>query len=52
MLVFDLEGNVADVNRRACESLGYTGTELLSLTLRDVEVGWASCTPDTGTPRR
>ena len=39
MFVHDLEGNLVDVNRRACESLGYTREELLSMTINDVEQG-------------
>lgn len=42
MLVFDLEGNIVDVNRRACEALGYTGAELLRMSMHDVEVGRAT----------
>ncbi len=33
----DLEGRFRDVNRRACESLGYTREELLGLAMTDVE---------------
>lgn len=35
----DLEGRILDVNRRACESLGYSRSELLSLTVFDLDVG-------------
>ncbi len=34
----DLDGRFIDVNRRACESLGYTRTELLGMTVFDVEL--------------
>ncbi|WP_228282428.1 PAS domain S-box protein [Rubrobacter tropicus] len=39
MFVHDLEGNLVDVNRRACESLGYSREELLGMNVADVEVG-------------
>ena len=39
MLVHDLEGRFVDVNRRACESLGYAKEELLGMSVADVEVG-------------
>jgi PAS domain S-box-containing protein len=42
MLVYDLEGNFVDVNRRACEALGYTREELLGMSMGDVEAGEAS----------
>ncbi len=32
-----LDGKILDVNRRACDSLGYTRAELLSMTLADVD---------------
>ena len=35
----DLEGRILDVNRRACQSLGYSRSELLSLTVFDLDVG-------------
>jgi PAS domain S-box-containing protein len=35
----DLEGRFIDVNRRACETLGYSREELLSMQATDVEVG-------------
>ena len=35
----DLEGRILDVNRRACESLGYSRSEILSLTVFDLDVG-------------
>ena len=34
----DLDGRFRDVNRRACESLGYTREELLRLTVPEVEL--------------
>ncbi len=34
----DFEGRFIDVNRRACESLGYTREELLRLRVADIEV--------------
>src|SRR5215212_2688426 len=41
IFVHDLDGNFVDVNRRACESLGYSREELLSLTVADVEMNYA-----------
>jgi PAS domain S-box-containing protein len=35
--VHDLSGRFVDVNRRACESLGYTREELLQMTVADIE---------------
>jgi diguanylate cyclase (GGDEF)-like protein/PAS domain S-box-containing protein len=35
--VYDAGGKIFDVNRRACEALGYTREELLSLSMTDVE---------------
>jgi PAS domain S-box-containing protein len=40
ILVHDLTGNLVDVNRQACESLGYTRDELLSMSVADVEVDY------------
>ncbi|MFQ6029163.1 MAG: PAS domain S-box protein [Dehalococcoidia bacterium] len=34
--IHDLEGNIVDVNHMACESLGYTREELLSLGIPDI----------------
>jgi PAS domain S-box-containing protein len=39
VFVHDLEGRLVDVNREACESLGYTRRELLGMSVSDVEVG-------------
>ena len=39
LYVYDREGNILDINRRACESLGYARDELLSLSINDVEKG-------------
>jgi len=41
IFVHDLEGNFVDVNRQACESLGYSREELLSMSVRDVEATYA-----------
>ncbi len=40
MFVHDLEGRFVDVNRRACESLGYTREELLEMSVPDVEADY------------
>jgi PAS domain S-box-containing protein len=41
IFVHDLEGNFVDVNRQACESLGYSREELLAMSVPDVEVTYA-----------
>lgn len=41
MFVHDLGGRFVDVNRRACESLGYAREELLGMSVADVEVDHA-----------
>src|SRR5215216_2823877 len=41
IFVYDLDGNFVDVNRQACESLGYSREELLSMSVPDVEVNYA-----------
>jgi PAS domain S-box-containing protein len=35
--VYDLTGRLIDVNREACESLGYSRADLLSLSVEDIE---------------
>jgi len=35
--LFDTDGNFVDVNRQACNSLGYSRDELLSLTISDID---------------
>ena len=37
LFVYDPEGRIFDVIRRACDTLGYTREELLSLSITDVE---------------
>ena len=37
MFINDFEGNFIDVNPRACESLGYTREELLSMSVTDID---------------
>ena len=37
LFVYDLEGRIFDVNRLACDTLGYTQEELLTLSITDVE---------------
>lgn len=39
MFVHDLEGHIIDVNRQACESLGYSREELLTMRIWDVVLG-------------
>jgi PAS domain S-box-containing protein len=41
IFVHDLEGKIVDVNRQACESLGYSREELLSMSVSDVEANYA-----------
>jgi PAS domain S-box-containing protein len=36
------QGKILDVNRRACDSLGYTRKELLAMTIMDVDVSFGS----------
>ncbi len=36
-LVYDLNGRLIDVNREACESLGYSRADLLGLSVQDIE---------------
>lgn len=36
--LFDPDGRIVDVNQRACDSLGYTREELLSMTFRDIDI--------------
>ncbi|MFP4189249.1 MAG: PAS domain S-box protein, partial [Halobacteriales archaeon] len=37
--IHDGDGEVIDVNQRACESLGYDRDELLGMNIKDIEVG-------------
>jgi PAS domain S-box-containing protein len=37
LFVHDLEGRLVDVNQQACDSLGYTREELLTMSVNDVE---------------
>jgi len=39
LFVHDLDGNIIEVNQRACQNLGYTHEELLGLTIFDIEGG-------------
>ncbi|TXT37287.1 MAG: PAS/PAC and Chase sensor-containing diguanylate cyclase/phosphodiesterase [Planctomycetota bacterium] len=39
MFVHDFDGKLLDVNRSACESLGYSRDELLTLSVADLETG-------------
>ncbi|MDA1000840.1 MAG: GAF domain-containing protein [bacterium] len=38
LFVSDSEGKFVDVNRRACDSLGYTREELLAMRISDIEI--------------
>ena len=40
--VHDLEGKLIEVNQRACDSLGYTREELLSLSAVDIDLNLGS----------
>ena len=40
--VHDAQGRILDVNRHACESLGYTREELLTLNVTDIEQSFTS----------
>lgn len=60
LYVHDLEGRILDVNRRACESLGYSRPELLSLSLfdlvptlslQDAQAIWLQMSPGERTQR-
>ncbi|MDH4231863.1 MAG: PAS domain S-box protein [Nitrospirota bacterium] len=44
--LFDPEGRIVDVNQRACDSLGYTRDELLSLSVKDIDAGEAAVRSD------
>ena len=37
LFVHNLQGNLIDANQQACENLGYTREELLSMTVADIE---------------
>jgi PAS domain S-box-containing protein len=37
LLLHDFDGKIIDVNRHACESLGYTREELLGLSIQDID---------------
>ncbi len=39
-LLHDFEGKIMDVNRHACESLGFTREELLGLSIQDIDQGF------------
>ncbi len=39
LFVHDLEGNILEVNQRACQNLGYSHDQLLAITIFDIEVG-------------
>jgi PAS domain S-box-containing protein len=53
----DLDGNIIDVNQRACDTLGYDRNELLALTVEDIDKAadnrvyrekyWASMRPNS-----
>ena len=37
--LIDMHGRIVDVNQRACNSLGYSRTELLQLNVADIDLG-------------
>jgi len=37
--LFDQDGNIVDVNRQACDSLGYSRQELLAMKVADIDAG-------------
>ncbi len=39
IIVHDADGRIVDLNRRACESLGYEREELVGMALPEIEVG-------------
>lgn len=39
IVVADMDGRFVDVNRRACEALGYTREELLGMRVTDIQTG-------------
>lgn len=39
LFIYDRQGRFVDVNRQACESLGYSREELLQMSVMEVEVG-------------
>jgi PAS domain S-box-containing protein len=41
--LFDADGVILDVNRRACKSLGYTREELIGMKLADLDAGGRHC---------
>ena len=38
LFLHDIQGQILDVNRRACESLGYTRKELLAMNVYDLDI--------------
>ena len=50
LIVHDATGRIVEVNRRACDSLGYTRDEMLRMRLTDLDLkaGDATLQPDSG----
>lgn len=55
VILADVDGNIIDVNKAACEALGYTAAELCSLTIADIDHNitpprflelWSTVTPE------
>jgi PAS domain S-box-containing protein len=42
MYLVDFDGNIIDVNKKACEILGYERNELLNLNIADIDVNYTS----------
>jgi len=51
LIVHDITGRIVEVNRRACDSLGYTRDELLRLRLPDVDLKVTESVVESWDPR-
>jgi PAS domain S-box-containing protein len=48
LFIIDLEGKIIEVNNRACENLGYTRDELLSMNIGEIDLDYYENTRDPG----